>query len=56
MVENLMREVRSNFQIIWTSEELSAKKTNWGSVKMFTVHVLFWSDLSFLLRASHMSK
>lgn len=33
MVENLMREVRSNFQIIWTSEQLSAKKTNSGSVK-----------------------
>ena len=33
MVDDLMREVRSNFQIIWTSEQLSAKKTNFGSVK-----------------------
>ena len=56
VVDNLMREVRSNFQIIWTSEQLSAKKTNSGSVKMFTVHALFWPDLSFLLRASQKSK
>ena len=27
-----------------------------GSVKMFTVHILFWPDLSFLLRAGQMSK
>ena len=56
VVDNLMREARSKFQVIWTYEQLSAKKTNWGSVKMFTVHVPFWPDLSFLLRAAYMSK
>ena len=51
-----MREIRSNFQIIWTSEQLSTKKTNSWSVKMFTVNALFWPDLSFLPRATQMSK
>ena len=41
VVDNLMREVRSNFQIIYTSEQLFAKKTNLGSVKMYTVQALF---------------
>ena len=56
VVDNLMHEVRSNFQNIWTSVQLSAKKTNRRSVKMCTVHILFWSDLSFLLRAAQKSK
>jgi hypothetical protein len=41
MVDDLMREVCSNFQIIWSSEQLSAKKINSGSAKKFTVHALF---------------
>ncbi|XP_044394644.1 uncharacterized protein [Triticum aestivum] len=28
VVDNLMREVRSKFQLIWTSDKLSAKNTN----------------------------
>ena len=28
MVDNLMREARPIFQVIWTYEKLSAKKTN----------------------------
>ena len=56
MVHNLVCEVRSKFQLIWTSEQLSAKKTNPGSVKMFSVYALFWLDLSFLLRAAQMCK
>ena len=28
VVDNLMREIRFNFQNIWTSVQLSAKKTN----------------------------
>ena len=40
MVDILMHELRSNFQIIWTSEQLSEKKTNPGSVKMFSVYAL----------------
>ena len=56
VVDNLMREVRSNFQNIWTSVQLSVKKTNRRSVTMCTVHILFWSDLSFLLRAAQKSK
>ena len=30
MVDNLMREARSKFQVIWTYEKLSAKKKNWA--------------------------
>ena len=28
VVDNLMRETRSKFQVIWTFEQLSVKKTN----------------------------
>ena len=41
MVDNLMREPGPNFQIIWTTKKFSAKKTNLGFVKQFTVHILF---------------
>ena len=52
MVDNLMCEVRPNLQIIWTTEQLSAKKKNSGFLKQFIVHVLFWPNLSGLLRAT----
>ena len=52
VVDNLLRETRSKFQVIWIYEKLSAKETNWGSVKMFTIHVLFWPDLFFFLSGS----
>ena len=45
MVDKFMREVRFKFQLIWTSEQLSAKKTNLGSEKKFTVHRLFYPEL-----------
>ena len=56
VVDNLMREVRSNFQNIWTSVQLLAKKTNQTRTVYEQYTFLQTSDLSFLLRAAHKSK
>ena len=55
-VENLMREARSQFQVIWTSGQLSAKKTNRAKTVYEQYTFLQTSDLSFLLRATQKSK
>ena len=47
VVDNLTREVGPKIQLIWASEQLSAKKTKSGSVKMFTVHALFLTRFVF---------
>ena len=56
VVDNLMREVRPNFQDIWTYVQLSAKKTNQTKTVYEQYTFLQTSDLSFLLRAAQKSK
>ena len=56
VVDNLMREVRPNFQNIWTYVQLLAKKTNQTKTVYEQYTFLQTSDLSFLLRAAHKSK
>ena len=51
-----MREVLWKIQLVWTFEKVCAKKTKSRSVKKFTVHKLFWPDLSFLPRPTQISK
>ena len=56
VVHNLMREVCYKFHLVWTFEKLCAKKTKLWFVIFFTLHGLFWPDLSFLPRAAQISK
>ena len=56
VVDNLMREMRPNFQNIWTYVQLSAKKTNQTKIVYKQNTFLQTSDLSFLLRAAQESK